>query len=150
VAIIAAQLLVAVFLVWKFVLPEYQQLNDATEVVTEQVENVAEEEDAEPLELGVMYQVESLTVNPRGTRGMRFAIFEFSLEVPGEDEIQILEKYKMVLVDNYISYFRNQTMNTLADDTKIDSLKLNLANIANEVVGQKIVHNVYFTRFVLE
>jgi len=150
ISIIAVQLLIAGFLIWKFVMPEYNELTDLNEAVSEEVDEQTDEDDDEPKELGVMYKIENLTVNPKGTRGMRYAVFEFSLEVPGEDEITVLEKYKTVLIDNYIAYFRNRTMADLANDELLDSLKLDLSNIANNVLGDELVNNVYFTRFVLE
>ena len=151
IAVIVVQLLIAGFLVWKFVMPEYDELAELNETVSQKVDQEEDDdEEGEPRELGVMYKIENLTVNPKGTRGMRYAVFEFSLEVPGEDEIAMLDKYKTVLVDNYIAYFRNRTMKDLANDELLDSLKLDLSKIANNVLGSKLVNNVYFTRFVLE
>lgn len=147
--IIVVQLLIAGFLIWKFVMPEYNELAELNEAISEEVEEEDIEED-EPRELGLMYKIENLTVNPKGTRGMRYAVFEFSLEVEGDDEITMLEKYKTVLIDSYIAYFRNRTMKDLANDELLDSLKLDLSDIANNVIGGEFVNNVYFTRFVLE
>ena len=147
--IIVVQLLIAGFLIWKFVMPEYNELAELNEAISEEVEEEDIEED-EPRELGLMYKIENLTVNPKGTRGMRYAVFEFSLEVEGDDEINMLEKYKTVLIDSYIAYFRNRTMKDLANDELLDSLKLDLSDIANNVIGGEFVNNVYFTRFVLE
>ncbi len=154
-AIVVVQLIVAGFLIWIFVMPEYNELSELDKAVSEQTdeEEIDEDEDedeGEPKELGLMYKIENLTVNPKGTRGMRYAVFEFSLEVPSEDEIEILGKYNTVLVDNYIAYFRKKTMKELANDELLDSLKMDLSNIANNVLGSKQVYNVYFTRFVLE
>lgn len=147
--IIVVQLLIAGFLIWKFVMPEYNELAELNEAISEEVEEEDIEED-EPRELGLMYKIENLTVNPKGTRGMRYAVFEFSLEVEGDDEITMLKKYKTVLIDSYIAYFRNRTMKDLANDELLDSLKLDLSDIANNVIGGEFVNNVYFTRFVLE
>lgn len=151
IGIIVVQLLIAGFLIWKFVLPEYNQVAELNDQVSgNQETEEPEEDDSEPKELGVMYKIENLTVNPKGTRGMRYAVFEFSLEVPGEEEVAELEKYKTVLIDNYIAYFRNRTMKDLANDALLDSLKGDISEIANDVLGSKLVNNVYFTRFVLE
>ncbi len=151
IVIITVQLVIAGFLVWKFVLPEYNELSELNDKVSgETEEEEPEEEDGEPKELGVMYKIENLTVNPQGSRGMRFAVFEFSLEVPGEEEVAQLDKYKTVLIDNYIAYFRRTTMKDLANESLLDSLKSDISNIANDVLGSELVNNVYFTRFVLE
>ncbi|KAA3617615.1 MAG: hypothetical protein D8M58_01345 [Calditrichaeota bacterium] len=151
IAIIVVQLLVAGFLIWKFVMPEYNELTELNDQVAQQEEGAENDEDEEgPKELGLMYKIENLTVNPKGTRGMRYAVFEFSLEVPSEEEMATLDKYKTVLIDNYIAYFRNRTMKDLANDSLLDSLKLDISDIANNVLGDELVNNVYFTRFVLE
>lgn len=150
-AVILVQLIIAGFLIWKFVWPEYEELQGIDETLAEvKGESVDEDEESEPKELGVMYQIENLTVNPKGTRGMRFAVFEFSLEVPGEETVLELDKYKTVLIDNYIKYFRSRSIVELSKDSMTDSLKLDIARITNEVLGEKVVQNVYFTRFVLE
>jgi flagellar basal body-associated protein FliL len=154
IGIIAAQLVVAGFLIWKFVWPEYEEVSGLDQKITETIQEagiaVEEEDDDEPRELGVMYTFENLTVNPKGTRGMRFAVFEFSLEVPSEDETQELDKYKTVLIDEYIKYFRKCSVVELSKDTMVDTLKVDLADITNKVLGHEVVKNVYFTRFVLE
>ncbi|MCB0281051.1 MAG: flagellar basal body-associated FliL family protein [Calditrichae bacterium] len=149
--VILAQLIIAGFLIWYFVWPEYEEFQGLDESITEvKGESVDEDEESEPKELGVMYQIENLTVNPKGTRGMRFAVFEFSLEVPSEETKQELDKYKTVLIDNYIKYFRSRSIVELSKDSMTDSLKIDIARITDEILGEKVVQNVYFTRFVLE
>ena len=150
-AIVVVQILIAAFLIWKFVFPEYQQLTETEQVLNDSAQKEEEQSESdEPHEIGVMYKIDNLTVNPKGTRGMRFAVFEFSLELPDAGDIQTLDKYKTVLIDNYIKYFRNCSVAELSKNTMTDTLKQNLMKITNEVVGKQVVENVYFTQFVLE
>jgi flagellar basal body-associated protein FliL len=151
IGIIVIQLLVAGFLIWKYVMPEYNEVTELNKAASGNADKDGEEEEVPELtEPGVMYKIENLTVNPKGSRGMRFAVFEFSLEVPGPDEVAMLDKYKTVLIDNYIAYFRHRSMKELSNDSLLDSLKTDISNIANNVLGSKLVHNVYFTQFVLQ
>lgn len=154
--IVVIQILVAGFLVWKFVLPEFSDLKDVKAEVlaksgkAEQADD-GENDGGEPRELGTMYKIENLTVNPLGSGGTRFAVVGFSLEVSGgDDDVKELDKYKMVITDRYLSYFRKKSIQELAKASMTDSLKKDLKMLTNEVLGRKVVNNVYFTQYVLQ
>lgn len=155
-AIIIVQLIIAGFLVWQYVLPEYNQLTEANEAALgpkdekKSSKDKNEEEDGEPKELGIMYKFENLTVNPSGTRGMRYGVFEFSLEVHSEEDILMLDQYKPVLIDNYISFLRKQKIKDLSNEAFVDSIKTSIIDLSNEVLGTELVSNIYFTRFMLQ
>ncbi len=155
-AIIVVQLLIAGFLVWKFVFPEYTELKTANDVALGKYEKPKEDAkdekaDGEPKELGTMYKIENLTVNPSGSRGMRFAVVGFSLEVPGgEEDVAVLDKYKTVIMDRYLAYFRKRSIKDLAKESLTDSLKKDIINLTNETIGREVVDNVYFSQYVLQ
>ena len=150
ISIIAVQLIIAAFVIWKFVSPEYDKLDEANSALEELQGESYEYDSSEPRELGEMYTFDNLTVNPKGTRGMRFAVFQFSVEVPSESEKEMITRYRNVLIDNYIAYFRNKSMKELARDSMLDTLKIDIRKISNRVLGGPIVQDVYFTQFVLE
>ncbi len=147
-ALIGAQLVIAAVLAWYFIFPEYQQLAEA-KALTEGTE-AQEAEEHEPRELGQIYSIQNITVNPKGSGGTRFAVFELALEVMEEGDLESIQKYEMVLMDNYINYFRSRTVNELTDETFTDSMKEDLKVLANDILGRDAVSRVYFTRFVLE
>lgn len=153
-AIVVVQLLIAGFLIWKFVFPEYTDLKNANDQALskyDQPSSPSAEENGEPKELGTMYKIENLTVNPSGSRGMRFAVVGFSLEVhDGEEDVAVLEKFKTVITDRYLAYFRKKSISDLAKESMTDSLKKDIKIITNEVIGREVVENVYFTQYVLQ
>ena len=155
IGIIVVQLLIAGFLIWKFVFPEYTDLKNANDQALSKYEQTTapteEEENGEPKEVGTMYKIENLTVNPSGSRGMRFAVVGFSLEVHnGEDDVAVLDKFKTVITDRYLAYFRKKSIQDLAKESMTDSLKKDIKMLTNEIIGREVVDNVYFTQYVLQ
>ncbi len=155
--IIVVQLLIAGFLIWKFVFPEYEEIKTKNDVALGRYEvpegKDAEEEkseDGEPPQIGPLYAIDNLTINPKGSRGMRFAVVGMSLELPSEEDVPFMDQYKLVLQDNYISYLRKKTVRELTDETIMDSMKVDIKNLTNELLGREVVKNVYFTQFVLQ
>ncbi len=154
--IIVVQLLIAGFLIWKFVFPEYEEIKTANDVALgryeapKEAKDAGEEEDGEVKELGPLYAFENLTVNPKGSRGMRYAVVGLSAELDSEEDVPLLDQYKTVLVDNYIAYMRKHTMKELAEESTMDSLKVGFKMLTNELLGREVVKNVYFTQFVLQ
>ncbi|HED11463.1 MAG TPA: hypothetical protein ENJ10_12295 [Caldithrix abyssi] len=154
--IIVVQLLVAGFLIWKFVFPEYEEIKTANDVALGRYEapqakgESKDEDDGELKELGPLYNFENLTVNPKGSRGMRYAVVGLSAELESEEDSPLLDQYKTVLIDNYIAYMRKHTMKELAEESTMDSLKIGFKTITNELLGREVVKNVYFTQFVLQ
>ncbi len=140
--IIVVQVIAAVLLVVFFLFPRYQQWAEAGEIE----EPVKEEKK----ELGFIYTISDLTVNPKNSMGRRFAVFEVALEVKDNKSIEALKKYHPILMDRCISYFRTKTVAELSAQIQMDVIKDDLKLIVNQVLGYDAVNDLYFTRFVLE
>ncbi len=136
------QLVAAVLLVWFFLYPRYLSDNQAQ----------AEESKEEPKqEIGSLYKITDITVNPKNTMGRRFAVFEVTLEVHSEEVKKELDKFKPIIKDRFIGYFRTKTVGELASHTMWDQIKSDLKGIVNQTLGRKeAVRQLYFTRYVLE
>ena len=70
-AIFAVQIIVAIVLVKFFIIP-WSSATDGEVSVEEEQEIIQEDE---PKEIGTIYKLPALTVNPKGSRGRRFAVF---------------------------------------------------------------------------
>ncbi|RMH63826.1 MAG: hypothetical protein D6677_06325 [Calditrichaeota bacterium] len=156
--IIVVQLLVAGFLIWKYVFPEYEEIKTKNDVALGRYEVPEAEkggdgekgEEGEPPQIGPLYALDNLTINPKGSRGMRFAVVGMSLELPSEEDVPVMDQYKLVLTDNLIAYLRNKSVRELSDASTMDSMKVDVKNLVNELLGREIVKNVYFSQFVLQ
>jgi len=142
--IFGVQIIIAFVLVKFFLLPWYS--GDERDVTSE--EQVVEEQDSGTF--GQIYKMPSMTVNPKGSRGRRFAVIEIAFSLPEGPFTEELKKYEPVLTDKYIQYFREKTVMELSADTIMTSLKSDIRKITEEVVGKDKIIDVYFTNFILQ
>ncbi|MCD6374677.1 MAG: flagellar basal body-associated FliL family protein [Caldisericaceae bacterium] len=137
------QILLAVVLVYFLILPRFSPAssNNSTK------EEIAKTESKEP---GILVTIDNLTINPKGSYGRRYAVFEVALEVPDEDAKKEIEKFKPKIVDSYILYLRSKTIEELTVKLDIELMKKEMIDQVNKILGKPLVQNLYFTRFVLE
>ncbi|HGY55132.1 MAG TPA: flagellar basal body-associated FliL family protein [Caldithrix abyssi] len=149
--IVFIQVVAAITLIVFVILPKYQETSaEPDQTQEESVNEGSANEDEGPRELGQIYKISDLTVNPKGSMGRRFAVFEVALEVETVEDVDILKRYHPLIVDGYINFLRKKTVFELATDDSLSVIKNHLKEITNEVVGQDLVYNIYFTRFVLQ
>ena len=143
--VFVVQIILAFVLIKFVIFPWYN--NDGEEAYTEDVEEV---ENGEPIEIGYMYTISNLTVNPSGSRGRRFAVFEIALSVKTPEFVEEMKKYDTVIKDNYIQYLRSKTVEELSVDTAVVAIKNDLLDITGKIVGAEQLNDIYFTRFILQ
>lgn len=141
-----AMIVVAVVLVVFVLFPKYQELTGQT---SSEPEEIVEEE--KPVSLGNIFKIENITINPKGSMGRRFAVFEVALEYGDDPEFgDTLFKLQPMIIDRFISYLRTKTVMELSRSTEIDTIRFHMKNIVNDMVKREAISNLYFTRFVLE
>ncbi len=138
------QILVVVALVYFLILP---RLSPASNNNSTKEEEIAKTESKEP---GILVTIDNLTINPKGSYGRRYAVFEVALEVPDEDAKKEIEKFKPKIVDSYLLYLRSKTIEELTVKLDIELMKKEMIDQVNKILGKPLVQNLYFTRFVLE
>lgn len=140
-------ILVAVVLVVFVLFPKYQEMNGQTSSEPEEVIH-----EGEPVSLGQIFKIENITINPKGSMGRRFAVFEVALEYDDSDPEfgNTLFSLQPVIMDRFISYLRTKTVTEFSRDSEIDSIRVHMKNIVNDMVKREAISNLYFTRFVLE
>lgn len=143
--IFVVQLVLAFVLIKFFIIPWYN---------SDQTKNVDDEqtEQSSPKEkIGQIYTISDLTVNPKDSRGRRFAIFEIALSIPDDPATtEEIKKYEVILRDKYIQYFRSKTVEELSMDTALEKIKSDLMNLTNEFMEQNVVNDIFFTQFILQ
>jgi len=144
IGLVVFQLILALIVVKFFIYPWY--INNSSNA-----DSTAETEEMnEKRSLGMIYKISDLTVNPKGSGGRRFAVFELALSVPNQITVETIKKYEPVIKDRYIQYFRSKSVSDLSVDSVIVQAKIDLKNIANDIIGKKDIQDIYFTRFVLQ
>jgi flagellar basal body-associated protein FliL len=143
--IFIVQIVLAFVLIKFFVIPWY---NDSQ---SENIEDIKTEQSPQKAKIGQIYTISDLTVNPKDSRGRRFAIFEIALSIPDDPEVaEEIKKYEVILRDKYIQYFRSKTVADLSVDTAMVTIKADIMNLTNNILGQGTIEDIYFTRFILQ
>jgi flagellar basal body-associated protein FliL len=144
VIIVLAQLVVAAALVIFIIYPKYAGNG------SEQEEAPAEKTEEAGAQLGPTYTISDLTVNPKGSMGRRFAVFEVVLEMNDAAYIEKVKQIKPVIVDKFLSYLREKTVADFSMSEQMKIIRNDLRKIVNAVLDEDAVKNLYFTRYVLE
>jgi len=142
----AVMLVVAIFLVVFIIYPKYQELNGQADVTEEAEEEVVDE----PVEIGMILKIENITINPKGSMGRRFAIFEIALEYHDPELEPTLKTYMPLILDKYQTYLRGKTVLELSTTAYVDVIRSDLKEIVNDLLKGEKISNLYFTRFVLQ
>lgn len=148
--IVAVQIVAAILLIIFVILPQFvdDPVSGEEGSISDMVEEA--EDEGEERELGEIYEISDLTVNPKGSMGRRFAVFELALEINSADDVPTLQKFHPLIKDGYINHLRTKTVLEYSNEQKIEEIKRELKDLANSVLGRKVVRNVFFTRYVLQ
>jgi flagellar basal body-associated protein FliL len=144
IGLIVVQVILAFLLVYFFILPRLAPQDPEAAKEKDKVEK------KEKKEVGVIYTISDITINPRDSYGRRFAVFEIGLEIPDDQAKEELDRMRPLVLDHILQYLRSQTVADLTVKLDIEKMKEDIKDTVNEVVGQDLVENVYFTKFVLE
>lgn len=101
-----------------------------------------------PPEMGV-YEMEQLVVNPANTNGRRYLLVEISLEMVAED-IPKMETINPKIKQDMIETLSSRTVSQLTTSQERERLRKELSEIINSSLGSSSVHNLYFTKYVLQ
>jgi len=143
--VILVPLVAAALLVIFVLFPKYQVWSQTQ---PKEVEEKKEEKKKE--EIGVIYKITDLTVNPKSSMGRHVAVFEIALEVSNQGEADNLKRYHPIIMDQFIGYFRTKTNLELSTETFLPIMKRDLIKIANDILQEDSVYELYFTRYIVE
>ncbi len=138
-------IVLAAVLVIFVVFPKYQQMNGGAAE-----EEVVEEAPEGPAPIGKILKIENITINPKGSQGRRFAVFEMALEYSNPELEPTLKTYMPIILDRYQTYLRTKTVRDLTSVSEIDSIRSDLKQIVVDMLNTDEITNLYFTRFVLQ
>ena len=98
----------------------------------------------------VTYDMEELVVNPAGTKGKRFLMVEISLEMTGEEHIEMLEGNRNKIQQEMNEALSSRTVDELTRLEAREELRQELIRIINLATGTRSVHNLYFTKYIMQ
>jgi len=143
--ILAVSLIAALSLVYFVVYPKYQEITGGVDSTAAE-----EPEEEESAVVGLMYKIEGLTVNPKGSMGRRFVVVDIALEYHTEEGAAILKEFEPLVFDALLKYFRSKTVEEYSAQTAMEMMRVEIISLVNGILPEEIITNMYFTRYMLE
>jgi flagellar basal body-associated protein FliL len=130
-----------------FFFPQVAAMISGSEVADD--ESVAVEE---PIEYGEFMKLSGFMVNPAGSDGRRALMVDVGLEGPSPKVLEGVEEREILIRDRILGKLSKLTVAQLSDIGIRDSLKMDLLDEINGVLGEDEMHlsRLYFTAFILQ
>lgn len=132
------------FLAKGFILPAYQEYQVKQEIEAQ------EESIISGNEMGLIYVMDNFTVNTLGSNGRRYVIAEFAVEVSQSDLLTELETKEPVIRDEFIAYFRGQTIVDVLDNNFQQNSRNKLMSILNKNLYTGQIDSLYYLKLLLQ
>ena len=116
----------------------------------EQAEVTAtENESSQNKEIGEIFVIDDIVVNPTDTKGRRFIALSIGLESAAGVKIDKVKKRKPQISDTVIFLLAGKTLRDFIDVSNRENLRQEIHNAINEVAPD-MVARVYITRFIIQ
>jgi flagellar FliL protein len=111
------------------------------------------ENDEEPdpkANVGEIFMVEDLVINPCDTKGRRFVALSLGLETTKEITADDLKKRKPQICDAVISTLIRKKLDEFVQIDNRDSLRQEIYDAVAEALPENSITNLYITKFILQ
>jgi flagellar FliL protein len=140
--IVIAQVVLAYFLVAKFVVPVFVHQREAREKVEQQ----SKADVVEPQ----IFVINDLIINPAGTNGTRFLLTTIGFEVNSTEAKQEMEKKEVQVRDVLNSILTSKALDSLVDVDGRETLRNEISSKVRTLMKVGQVQNVYFSKFIIQ
>ena len=143
--VLAAQLAVSYLMVGRLVLSK--QISSAT---SEDALEESTSPDEELQEMGEVYILKDIVVNPAHTHGMRYLCTTMGLEL-GDKELETeIEKKEPLIRDQVITLLSMKDVEELVDMARREHIREELLTAINDQLGRAKVRKLYFVKYVMQ
>ncbi len=101
-------------------------------------------------EIGLMFPMDTFTVNLLSDSGRRYLKVEMNLEIDGEELAAELDNKKAVIRDIIIRLLSSKSLDEISTAKGKDKLKEQITDQLNLRLRDGRINNVYFTEFVIQ
>lgn len=113
--------------------------------------NYNTEEDYRSLnQIGILYPLDTFTVNLKSDSGRRFLKTTISLELEGEELSLELDAKSAVLRDRIIRILSSKTLEEVSSKKGKHKLSLQIMDTLNAMISDGRIKGIYFTEFVIQ
>jgi flagellar FliL protein len=97
-----------------------------------------------------LFVVKDLVVNPAGTGGLRYLLTSVGIEVTNEKAFAEIQSKEVIVSDILINVLSSKTLEELSDVSRRKELRREIAKKVDEILSNGKVHNVYFSKFIIQ
>jgi flagellar FliL protein len=117
---------------------------------TRRVENASIDESRSLNDIGVLYPLDTFTVNLKSDAGRRYLKATMSLELSGEELSVELDAKKAVLRDRIIRILSSKTLEEISSKKGKKKVSEQIMNTLNAMITDGKIQGIYFTDFVIQ
>jgi len=135
--------------------PQQQQVQSAPQArekpATRTLSSMEEEEDNRRLsEIGILYPLDTFTVNLKSDAGRRYLKVTMSLELDGKHIAVELDNKIPVIRDRVIRILTSKTLEEISSRKGKQKVSLQIMDTLNAIVTDGQIKGIYFTEFVIQ
>lgn len=108
------------------------------------------EEDTDPTEYGLFFEVGDLVINPRGSDGRRYLMVSIGFESKSGKTLEELQTKEVVVRDTLLKLLGLKSVEELAAIENRNQIKEDLRVAINTLLRDGTIDRLYFTKYVLQ
>ncbi|MDQ7044376.1 MAG: flagellar basal body-associated protein FliL [Sulfurimonas sp.] len=101
-------------------------------------------------EIGILYPLDTFTVNLKSDAGRRYLKATISLELEGEELSMELDAKTPVLRDRIIRILSSKTLEEISSKKGKSKISMQVMDTLNSMISDGEVRGIYFTEFVIQ
>jgi len=122
----------------------------ATPKKAKHIENASIDEDRALSDIGILYPLDTFTVNLKSDAGRRYLKATMSLELSGEELSAELDAKSAVLRDRIIRILSSKTLEEISSRKGKKKVSEQIMNTLNSMITDGQIKGIYFTEFVIQ
>jgi len=101
-------------------------------------------------EIGILYPLDTFTVNLKSDAGRRYLKVTLSLELEGEELSLELDAKSAVLRDRIIRILTSKTLEEISSKKGKSKVETQIMDTLNAMISDGTINGIYFTEFVIQ
>ncbi len=99
---------------------------------------------------GVYFEFKNVIINPAESNGERYLILSLTVELNDGGALSTLDRKNAEVQDRINTALSKRTARELSSLDNRNPIKKELGIVINDVIGEKSVRNLFFTKYVLQ
>jgi flagellar protein FliL len=101
-------------------------------------------------DIGILYPLDTFTVNLKSDSGRRYLKVTLSLELEGDELSLELDAKTAVLRDRIIRILSSKTLEEISSKKGKSKVEVQIMDILNSMISDGTIKGIYFTEFVIQ